>query len=95
VLTAVVTYRAQVTVRLSPGVNDPQGNAVAESLRAMGHPDVRDVRVGRVIELTLDAPDEATARARIDDLCRMLLANPVIETWEVGIVDVGSDGAVA
>jgi phosphoribosylformylglycinamidine synthase len=95
VLSAVATYRARVTVRLAPGVNDPQGNAVADSLRAMGHPDVRDVRVGRVIELALDAPDELAARARIDDLCRALLANPVIETWEVGIVDAGSEGAVA
>ena len=79
------TYRARITVRLSPGVNDPQGNAVAERLRGMGHADVREVRIGRVIDLVIDAQDDTTARARIEALCRALLANPVIETWEVEI----------
>ena len=79
------TYRARVTVRLSRGVNDPQSNAVAERLRGMGHADVREVRVGRIIDLVIDAPDDTTARARIEELCRALLANPVIETWEVEI----------
>jgi phosphoribosylformylglycinamidine synthase len=88
------TYRARITVRLSTGVNDPQGNAVAESLRSLGHPDVHDVRVGRVIDLILEAQDDATARARVDELCRLLLANPVIETWEVDVVPAGSEGAV-
>jgi len=95
VLTPVTTYRARITVRLTSGVNDPQGNAVAESLRSLGHADVRDVRVGRVIELRLDAPDEATVRTRVDELCRVLLANPVIETWEVDVVQAPSEGAVS
>ena len=86
VLGTVRAYQALITVRLTSGVNDPQGNAVAERLEAMGHADVRGVRVGRVVELTLDAPDEAAARARVDELCRDLLANPVIETWELDIV---------
>jgi phosphoribosylformylglycinamidine synthase len=86
VLGGLTTYRARITVRLASGVNDPQGNAVGERLGAMGHPDVRDVRVGRVIELSLDAPDAAAARAHVDELCRQLLANPVIETWEVDVV---------
>jgi phosphoribosylformylglycinamidine synthase len=91
--TTGMTFRARITVRLSRGVNDPQGNAVAESLRSMGHPDVRDVRVGRVIDLLLDAPDDTAAKARVDELCRMLLANPVIETWEVDVIAAGSEGA--
>ena len=95
VMARTSTYRARIAVRLSDGVNDPQGNAVAASLHAMGHPDVRDVRIGRVIELVLDAPDDRTARARADELCRALLANPVIETWEVEIVAAGSEDAVA
>jgi phosphoribosylformylglycinamidine synthase len=94
VLAATRTYRARITVRLTSGVNDPQGNAVADSLRALGHPDVRDVRVGRVIELVLDAPDEDTARSRVDELCRVLLANPVIETWEVDVAPGVSGAAV-
>jgi phosphoribosylformylglycinamidine synthase subunit PurS len=79
------TWRARITIRLAPGVNDPQGNAVADSLRSMGHADVREVRVGRVVDLVLEAPVEASARARVDELCRALLANPVIETWEIEI----------
>jgi phosphoribosylformylglycinamidine synthase PurS subunit len=79
------TWRARVTIRLAAGVNDPQGNAVGDSLRSMGHADVRDVRVGRVVDLVLEAPDATSARARVDELCRALLANPVIETWEIEI----------
>jgi phosphoribosylformylglycinamidine synthase PurS subunit len=94
VSTTATTYRARITVRLSSGVNDPQGNAVSESLRSLGHPDVRDVRVGRVIELRLDAPDDAAARARVDELCRVLLANPVIETWEVDVIPARSGGVI-
>jgi phosphoribosylformylglycinamidine synthase len=93
--TTTTPYRARITVRLSSGVNDPQGNAVAESLRSLGHADLRDVRVGRVIELTLDARDEEAARARVDELCHVLLANPVIETWEVDVVANGSEATVA
>jgi phosphoribosylformylglycinamidine synthase len=85
------TYRACVTIRLSPGVNDPQGNAVQESLQAMGHADVRGVRIGRVVDLVLDSADAASARSRVDELCRVLLANPVIESWEVEITAAGGE----
>jgi phosphoribosylformylglycinamidine synthase subunit PurS len=78
-------HAARVTVRLDPGVNDPQGNAVADSLRALGFADVRDVRVGRVIDLVVEADDAGAARARVDEMCRALLANPVIETWQLDI----------
>jgi phosphoribosylformylglycinamidine synthase len=88
VLGTTTTYQARITVRLASGVNDPQGNAVAERLRAMGHADVRHVRVGRIIDMTLDASDDDAARARVDELCRELLANPVIETWEVDVAAV-------
>lgn len=78
-------YLARVTVRLDPGVNDPQGNAVADSLRTLGFGDVRGVRVGRVIDLVVEADSAEAARAKVDEMCRALLANPVIETWEVDI----------
>ena len=87
-------WRARITVRLASGVNDPQGNAVADSLHSLGHADVRDVRVGRVVDLVIDAPDEEGARARVDELCRALLANPVIETWDVDVRRVGGEDAV-
>ena len=78
-------HAARVTVRLDPGVNDPQGNAVADSLRALGFAEVHDVRVGRVIDLVVEADSAAAAHARVDEMCGALLANPVIETWQVDI----------
>ena len=76
-------YRARVDVRLEANVNDPQGNAVREGLHALGHDDVRDVRIGKIVELTLDAADAAAARERVDRMCHELLANPIIESFEI------------
>ncbi|CAN5855333.1 phosphoribosylformylglycinamidine synthase subunit PurS [soil metagenome] len=78
-------HAARVTVRLDRGVNDPQGNAVADSLRALGFPEVRDVRVGRVIDLVVEADSAEAARARVEEMCGALLANPVIESWQVDV----------
>lgn len=75
-----MTYQAKVFVTLKEGVLDPQGNAVQQGLRSMGHA-VGDVRVGRYILLNVEAQDESAARAEVDDMCRRLLANPVIEEY--------------
>ena len=80
------TFTARVAVRLKPVVNDPQGLTVLGSLRDLGYAEIEDVRVGKIIDLTLSAPDEAAARARIDTMCRDLLVNPVIETYEIEAV---------
>jgi len=77
------SFRARVTVRLGRGVNDPQGNTVRDGLHALGHEDVREVRVGKVIDLVLDAAAADEARARVEAMCDELLANPVIETFEI------------
>ena len=79
------TYRARVDVRLDANVNDPQGNAVRDGLRSLGHEDVGNVRVGKIVELTLRAPDETAARERVDRMCHQLLANPIIESFEIEI----------
>jgi len=76
----VTAYAVRISVRLSSGVNDPQGNTVREALRSLGHADVREVRVGKVIDLVLDAEGADEARQRAERMCRELLANPVIET---------------
>jgi phosphoribosylformylglycinamidine synthase len=81
-------HAVRITVRLDGAVNDPQGNAVREALRALGHDDVRDVRVGKVIELVLDAADADEARALAERMCNELLANPVIETWQTEVAEV-------
>jgi len=75
--------RARIVIRLRPGVLDPQGTTIRKALESLGFPEVRELRVGRVLELTLDATDRARAQARLDEMCRKLLANPVIEDYTV------------
>ena len=79
------TYRARVDVRLDSNVNDPPGNAVRDGLRSMGHTDVGDVRIGKIVEFSLQAADGDQARARVEQMCQELLANPVIETFHISL----------
>ena len=72
--------KVRVHVSLKPGVLDPQGRAVQHALEGMGFDSVQDVRVGRLIEL--DVAD-ATSDAALDDMCRKLLANMVIENYRI------------
>jgi phosphoribosylformylglycinamidine synthase subunit PurS len=76
--------RATVVVRPKQGILDPQGKAVASSLRALGFP-VDEARVGRVVDLEVDADDAAAARAQIERMCEQLLANPLIESFEIAV----------
>ena len=82
----VERMNARVYVTLKPGVLDPQGKAVARSLSGLGYGEVSDVRIGKMMELTLDGTDAAAARARLDEMCRRLLANTVIEDYRIEIV---------
>jgi phosphoribosylformylglycinamidine synthase len=76
--------KARVFVTLKRGVLDPQGSAVNRALHAMGYAEVSDVRLGKVVELTLDEKvPEAQERARIEEMCRKLLANTVIEDYRI------------
>ncbi|KNG92801.1 phosphoribosylformylglycinamidine synthase subunit PurS [Pseudaestuariivita atlantica] len=77
--------KARVHVMLKDGVLDPQGEAVRHALGAMGFGGVGGVRQGKVIELDLDAADEATARAEVEKMCEGLLANTVIERYEIEV----------
>ena len=72
--------KVRVLVRLKPGVLDPQGRAVHHALEGLGFSGVEDVRIGRVIEM--DVADDTTDAA-IDEMCRKLLANMVIEDYAV------------
>jgi phosphoribosylformylglycinamidine synthase len=82
--------RATVLVRPKGGILDPQGEAVERSLRQLGFP-VGDARVGRVIDLEVDATSEADARAHVEQMCERLLANPLIESYEIELA--GEAGA--
>ena len=74
--------RATVLVRPKAGILDPQGDAVEHSLRKLGF-HVSAVRVGRVIDLEVDATGEDDARAQIERMCHDQLANPLIESFEI------------
>ena len=78
-----MTYTFEVLVRLRPGLLDPQGKAVEGSLPAMGWTNVSGVRVGRHVELTIEAEDEPAARAQVEEMARRLLSNPVIEDFVI------------
>ncbi len=76
-------YRFAVNVTPKPGILDPQGRAVERSLPHLGIDGVSAVRVGRRVELTVEAGDEGTARAVVEQLASELLSNPLIEAYEV------------
>ena len=75
----------RVDVTHLPGVLDPQGATVERALPALGYSNVSQVRIGKSIRLVVDAPDEAAARTQLDEMCERLLANPVIEAYEVNL----------
>jgi phosphoribosylformylglycinamidine synthase subunit PurS len=77
--------RAKVHITLKPGVLDPQGRAIQHALASLGFSGVDDVRQGKYIELDLGETDQAQARARVDEMCKQLLANTVIENYSVEI----------
>ena len=78
--------KAIVTVMPKPGVLDPQGKAIGHALQTLGFADVGEVRAGKVIELYLAETDPERVRAAAEEMARMLLANPVIESYQV-VVD--------
>jgi phosphoribosylformylglycinamidine synthase len=77
--------KARIHISLKPGVLDPQGQAIGNALRGLGFAGVDEVRQGKLIELELADTDLAAARARVEDMCRQLLANPVIENYAIEI----------
>jgi phosphoribosylformylglycinamidine synthase PurS subunit len=78
--------RATVLVRPKAGILDPQGQAVESSLRQLGFA-IREARVGRVVDLDVEADDAAAARAELERMCEQLLANPLIESYEITLAD--------
>ena len=79
--------KAKVHVTLKKGVLDPQGKAIGHALAALGFDGVEDVRQGKFIEIEIAESDAGAARAKVEDMCRKLLANMVIENYTVDIAD--------
>ena len=80
--------KATVLVRPKAGILDPQGQAVGSSLRDLGF-SVNEARVGRVIDLDVDAASAEDARAELERMCESLLANPLVESYEIELAGSG------
>ncbi len=83
-------YEARIDVTHLPGVLDPQGATVERALPALGYSNVSGVSIAKTIRLVVDAADEPSARAQVDDMCQRLLANPVIERYTVELQAAGA-----
>jgi len=78
--------KARVLVKLKPSILDAQGASVQRALDGLGFHEVRDVRVGKVLDLDLDGESRDEARRRVEEMCARLLVNPVIEEFTVEVV---------
>jgi phosphoribosylformylglycinamidine synthase len=78
-------WLAEVHVSLRPGIADPEGQTIAGGLRSLGFASVSEVRSGKLLRIAFEASDSQAAEAAVADMCRRLLANPVMEvaTWEL------------
>jgi phosphoribosylformylglycinamidine synthase len=74
-------YTATVQVTLRPSILDPQGKAVEHAIATLGVGSITHVRMGKMVEMKVDAKDEASARTAVEEVCRKLLANPVMEDF--------------
>jgi phosphoribosylformylglycinamidine synthase subunit PurS len=88
-----MTFAVEVIVALKPVVNDPQGLVVRDSLHRLGFAGVRAVRVGKYLEVEVEADDEATARDQVEQMCEQLLRNTVIEDSRIASVRVLTEHA--
>jgi len=86
-------YLAKIYVQLKESVLDPQGQAVIHALHDLGYNEARDVRIGKYVEVKLEAPDRETATERVDRYCDTLLANPVIETYRFELEELPVEAA--
>jgi phosphoribosylformylglycinamidine synthase len=76
-------FAVRIDVAHLPGVLDPQGATVERALPALGYDNVSEVSIAKTIRLVVDAPTAAAAEAQVDEMCRRLLANPVIEQYAI------------
>lgn len=80
-----MSFTVTVLVRPKAGLRDPEGSTIQEALTALGYDGVGGCHVGKIVEFELDAADEAAARSAATEMCERILANPVIEDYEIRI----------
>ena len=81
----MTSFEARVEVTHRPGIADPAGATVERALPALGYTNVTQVHIGKVIRLVVDAANADSARTQVEEMCERLLANPVIESYEVTV----------
>jgi phosphoribosylformylglycinamidine synthase PurS subunit len=81
-------FLARVYVTLKPTVNDPQGRTILSSLKSLGFDLATDVRAGKYLEIKVDSTDKAAAETTVEEMCRKLLANPVIESYRYELEEI-------
>ena len=79
--------KAHVFVRLKPAILDPQGKTVLQAAHQIGFTDIQSVRIGKLIEIVIDAEEEQEARQRLEELSTKLLSNPQMENFEIQWID--------
>jgi phosphoribosylformylglycinamidine synthase subunit PurS len=79
--------KLRVLIRLKPGILDVQGSAVQRALAGLGFGDLRELRVGKLIEIDVEAASAAAARQRVDEMCRKLLANTILEDYTIETIE--------
>ncbi len=84
------SYLARVDVTLKPTVNDPQGNTIRDALHSLGFAEVGSVRAGKYMEIRVDAATKKKAEEQLTEMCKKLLANPVIEDFRFEVDEVKS-----
>jgi phosphoribosylformylglycinamidine synthase PurS subunit len=89
----VSAYLARVYVSLKPTVNDPQGLTIKGGLHSLGFGEVESVRAGKYMEIRFQANDKAQAEKQVAEMCRLLLANPVIEEFRFQLEELSSRSA--
>jgi phosphoribosylformylglycinamidine synthase PurS subunit len=81
-------FKAIITITFKKSILDPQGNAVHKALKSLGYEDVEDVRMGKHVEILLRGDEPQEAETKIKEMCSNLLVNPVIEEYQVELVEV-------
>ena len=79
--------RVRVLIRNKPGVFDPEGEAIKGGIERLGYENVRDVQVGKIVDIDIDIDEVDDVEAEIEDICREFLVNPVIERYSIERVD--------
>lgn len=80
-------YIVRVNIKLREAILDPQGKTILSALKNLGYGQVEDVRIGKVIELKVNGPDAESIRAAVSEMCDKVLANPVMENYEIEVVE--------